>query len=102
VNVTFNPSVAGAITGALTFNDGTATSPQLVTLSGTGVIPLSFNPTSLNLGTVAVGHTASKTVTVTNNESTAISLSSSASADFSITGGTCGSSLGRAPVAPSR
>lgn len=94
VNVTFKPSVAGAVTGALTFTDGAATSPQLVTLTGTGVTPLSFNPTSLNLGTVAVGHTASKTVTVTNNESTAISLSPVASADFSITGGSCGSSLG--------
>ena len=94
VNVTFNPSIAGAVTGALTFNDGAATSPQLVTLTGKGTTPLSLSPASLNLGTVAVGHSASKTVTVTNNESTAISLSSTASADFSITGGTCGTSLG--------
>jgi hypothetical protein len=94
VNVTFNPSIAGAVTGALTFNDGAATSPQLVTLTGKGVTPLSFSPASLNLGTVDVGHTSSKTVTVTNNETTAISLSPAASTDYSVTGGTCGASLG--------
>ncbi len=94
VNVSFTPHIAGAVAGALTFNDGTATSPQLVTLTGTGVVPLSFNPATLNLGTVDVAHTSSKTVTVTNNETTTISLSPSASANYSVTGGTCGSSLG--------
>ncbi len=44
INVTFSPRVAGAVTGALTFTDNAVTSPQLVTLTGTGVTPLSFNP----------------------------------------------------------
>ena len=96
VNVTFSPSVTGAIAGALTFIDNAGTSPQLVALTGTGVTPLSFNPASLSLGSVAVGKTSSKTVTVTNNQPTTISLSSTASADYSITGGTCGSSLAAA------
>jgi hypothetical protein len=96
INVTFSPRVAGAVTGALTFTDNAVTSPQLVTLTGTGVTPLSFNPTSLSIGSVAVGHTKSKTVTVTNNQSTTISLSSAASADYSITGGTCTTSLAAA------
>jgi len=93
VNVTFSPTIAGAVTGAMTFTDGASTSPQLVTLTGTGVIPLGFKPASLAMGSVAVGHTFSKSVTVTNNEATAISLSPSTSADYSVTGGTCGSSL---------
>jgi len=93
VNVTFSPSVAGAIAGAITFNDGVTTSPQLVALSGTGVTPLKFKPTSLSFGSVAVGHTSAKSVTVTNNEAAAISLSPAASADYSVTGGTCGASL---------
>ena len=93
VNVTFNPSVAAAITGALTFTDGATTSPQLVKLTGTGVVPLTFSPTSLTLPSVAVGQTSSATVTVTNKQTTAISLNPSTSADYSVTGGTCGTSL---------
>jgi len=96
VNVTFSPRIAGADTGALTFTDNAPTSPQVVTLTGTGVTPLSFKPATLALGSVAVGHTSSKTVTVTNNQSSAISLSHTTSADYSVTGGTCGSSLAAA------
>lgn len=96
VNVTFNPSVAAAITGALTFNDGASTSPQLVKLTGTGVIPLKFSATSLTLPSTAVGQTSSASVTVTNEQTTAITLSPAASADFSVTGGTCGASLSAA------
>ena len=93
VNVTFSPSFTGAVSGAVTFSDGVSTSPQLVALGGTGVTPLSFKPTSLSFGKVAVGHNSAKTVTVTNNEGSAISLSPTASADYAVTGGTCGASL---------
>jgi hypothetical protein len=96
VNVTFNPSATGAITGALTFTDGATTSPQLVKLTGTGIAPLTFSPTSLTFSSTVVGQTSSATVTATNKQATAISLSSTASADYSITGGTCGTSLGAA------
>jgi hypothetical protein len=96
VNVTFNPSVVGAITGVLTFNDGAATSPQLVKMTGTGVIPLVFSPTSLTFPSTAVGQTSAATVTVTNKQTTTISLSPSASADYSVTAGTCGTSLAAA------
>jgi hypothetical protein len=39
VGVTFSPTGVGAVTGALTFTDSAATSPQVVTLSGTGRAP---------------------------------------------------------------
>ncbi len=93
VNVTFNPSSLGAITGALTFTDNAATSPQLVKLTGTGIIPLTFSPTSLTFSSTAVGQTSSKSVTVTNKQATTISLNPVVSSVYSITGGTCGSSL---------
>ncbi len=96
VTVTFNPTVAAAITGAITFNDGATTSPQLVKLTGTGVVPLTFSPTSLTLPSTAAGQTSSATVTLTNKQTTAISLSPNTSADYSVTGGTCGASLGAA------
>ncbi len=93
VHVTFNPTVASAITGAVTFTDGAATSPQLVKLTGTGIAPLTLNPTSLTLPSTAVGQTSSATVTVTNKQTTAINLNPVASAGYSVTGGTCASSL---------
>jgi hypothetical protein len=96
INVTFNPTISGAVTGALTFTDGAATSPQLVKLTGTGVVPLVVSPTSLTFPSTAAGQTSSATVTLTNKQSTAITLSLAASADYSVTGGTCGSSLGAA------
>jgi hypothetical protein len=36
VSVTFSPTATGAVTGTLTFTDSAATSPQTVSLSGTG------------------------------------------------------------------
>jgi hypothetical protein len=36
VSVVFAPTAKGAATGALTITDSAATSPQTVTLSGTG------------------------------------------------------------------
>jgi hypothetical protein len=36
VGVTFSPTAAGAVTGALTFTDSALTSPQTMTLTGTG------------------------------------------------------------------
>jgi hypothetical protein len=36
VGVTFSPAVVGPVSGTLTFTDAAATSPQLVTLSGSG------------------------------------------------------------------
>ena len=93
VNVTFNPTLAGAITGALTFNDGATTSPQVVKMTGTGVVPLTFSPTSLTLPAAAVGATSTASVTVANKQTTAISLSPITTPYYSVTGGTCTSSL---------
>jgi centrosomal CEP192-like protein/WD40 repeat protein/ASPM-SPD-2-Hydin domain-containing protein len=96
ITVTFTPTVAGAITGEITLEDNAANSPQLVGLTGTGVYPLSFTPTSLNFGLVAVGNTSAvKTVTLTNNRSASISLSFSASGNFAVMGSgtTCAANL---------
>src|SRR5208283_3678303 len=93
VNVTFSPTIVSAITGALTFTDSASTSPQLVKLTGTGLIPLTFSPTSLTFPSTAAGQTSSASVTVTNKQASTIDLSPTASADYSITGGTCGTTL---------
>jgi hypothetical protein len=96
VNVTFTPAVGGTITGSLAISDSAPDSPQTVALGGNGLLPLSFNPTTLAFGTVAVGNTStSKTVTLTNNEPSTLSFSFAASGNYAVsaTGTTCGSSL---------
>ena len=96
VNITFNPSTAGAQTGSLAVNDSAPDSPQTVALSGTGNLPLSISPASLSFGTVTVGHTsAAKTVTLTNNESSSLNLSFNTVGNYAINSPatTCGSSL---------
>jgi len=45
-----------------------ANSPQIVSLTGTGEAPITFAPTTLAFGTVAVGNSSTKTLTITNNQ----------------------------------
>jgi hypothetical protein len=96
VDVTFTPSIAGSLTGSLAVSDSAPDSPQTVALSGTGDLPLTISAASLSFGSETVGHTsASKTTTLTNNQSTSLSFSFSASGDYAISssGTTCGASL---------
>ena len=93
INVSFAPRAVASITGALTIVDSASTSPQIVKMTGTAVAPLTFSPTGLTLPSVAVGSTSSATVTVTNKQNSAISLTPTPTADYTVTGGTCASSL---------
>jgi outer membrane protein assembly factor BamB len=97
--VVFTPSTESAEIGTLSIavaedpNGG----PPAVSLAGTGVTPLKVTPATISFGTVKVGKSLTKTVTVTNNGGAAVSLSESISgtnfADFAVTGGTCGAPL---------
>jgi hypothetical protein len=96
VSVTFSPTVTGAASGKLTFTDDAANSPQAVSLTGTGITPVTLAPaTTLGLGTVAVGDTtAAKTVTLTNHENKQLNFSSIlASVGFSVASNTCGANI---------
>jgi astacin (peptidase family M12A)/centrosomal CEP192-like protein len=95
-NITFTPSVGGALTGSLAISDGAPDSPQTVSLTGTGNLPLTISPATLAFGTVPVGTTsATKTVTLTNNQTSTLSFFFTASGNYAISssGTTCGSSL---------
>jgi len=98
VSVTFTPTLIGVRHGTLTFTDNAPTSPQTVTLSGTGT-QISLSPVSLNFGTVAVGTTsAAKSVIVTNVGTTpvtftAISVAGTNPGDYQISANTCSTSL---------
>ena len=96
VHVSFAPAVSGALLGSLILTDSAPDSPHTVALSGTADLPLTFGPTKLAFGTQTVGTTsAAKIVTLTNNSSTALSLTSTPSGNYAIasTGTTCSTSL---------
>jgi hypothetical protein len=96
VRVHFDPSIPGALTGSLAISDSAPDSPQTVTLSGAGILPLGISPTTLSFGTAAVGSSSiPKTATLTNNESTTLSFSFSASGNYSTnsSGTSCGAGL---------
>ena len=96
-SVQFVPSVPGAYTGEITITDNANGSPQLLNLTGTGVTAISFSPASLSFGTVTVGMTSGpQIVKLTNNLTTSLTVSFSASGDYTATAGglhPCTSSL---------
>jgi sugar lactone lactonase YvrE len=94
VILTFNPVTLGAASvAALTITDNAPSSPQTVSLSGTGIAPVTLSASSLNFGPVTVNTTsATQTVTLTNNQAVALHFSSIAvAAPYAIvsTGTTC-------------
>jgi uncharacterized repeat protein (TIGR03803 family) len=55
-SVTFTPTALGLQTGTLSFTDNAGSSPQTVTLSGTGVEPATLTPTRATYAKQMVGH----------------------------------------------
>lgn len=78
VSVTFTPTAAGTRTGTVSFSDNAAQSPQIVSLSGSGVTAgqLVDSPSSIAFGNVTIGQIASQTVTITNTSGQKISVTS--------------------------
>jgi len=95
ITVTLTPSGTGSRTATLTVTHSAPTSPQTVSLSGTGVQPVTLSASSLGFGAVLEGNTsAAKLVTLTNHEKTALSFTSIATTgDFAIASNTCGTSV---------
>lgn len=79
VNVTFNPTETGPLTGSLTITDTDVTSPQVVALKGFGgevTLGNALYP-GRDLGTVLLGSTSpQQPVTLTNNGSSKVSIAS--------------------------
>jgi hypothetical protein len=97
ITVKFKPSTLNTRTGSITVTDNATTSPQTVSLSGTGTY-IQLSPTLLNFGTVTVGTSSSpQAITLTNTDSVAVgiqgvSFTGVAKGDYSQTN-TCGSSM---------
>jgi hypothetical protein len=95
ISVTFTPNASGAFTATLNITDSASNSPQSVSLSGTGIVPVTLSTSSLSFGNVLVGSSSTApAVTLTNHQS--VSLTNIA---ITVTGAafsqvnTCGSSI---------
>jgi hypothetical protein len=80
ISVTFTPAVVATINGTVTITDSDPSSPQTVSLTGTGIAPpiASLSTHSLQFGSVEVGSSsASQTVTVTNTGQSTLTFSGS-------------------------
>jgi 6-phosphogluconolactonase (cycloisomerase 2 family) len=92
ISVAFAPTAAGTIAGTITVVDAATTSPQVASLTGTAVVPLTFSPASLLFtGQVGVGGVP-QNATLTNNTGSAIAITNVAvSGDFTQTNNCAGS-----------
>jgi len=95
--VAFTPNAAGPHTASLMLNDNAATSPQQVTLNGNGIVGLTVTKSTLVFGSVKFGLRQERALGVVNHQTQPVTLSENFSgtnaADFSITGGTCTTTL---------
>src|SRR2546425_1231536 len=109
VNLTFTPTAASARTTTVTITDDAASSPQSVSLAGTGIVPaVTLAPTNLAFGTQRLSTTSpAQTVTLTNSGTATLSITSIALAgsnpgDFAVAGsGVAPCPLAGGPVAAS-
>jgi hypothetical protein len=77
LSVTFTPSTVGTRAGLIQSSDSGTSSPQLVSLSGTGLGAVaSFLPSTVGFAGVPVGTTATSAVALTNQGNIALSISS--------------------------
>ena len=98
INVTFTPTAAGARAASVVITDSDPTSPQKVTLKGTGTF-IKFSKPDLIFGNQAVGTTSSpKLVSVTNTNTTPLTINS-----ITLTGANPGdyAQTHNCPIAPS-
>ena len=100
MGLAFTPNNVGAHNATLTLTDNTTTSPQHVTLTGTGIAGLSTTSSQLTYGSVTFGTKSLKSFYVTNHQTQSVTLSESFSGpnstDFSRSGGTCTTTLAAA------
>ncbi len=86
ITVTFSPTVTGSMPGAITVSDTAVGSPHVVSLSGSGQLPMSLSA-NLTFAATNVGSTApSQNMTLTNNQSQTVTFTSSTSGDYSAVG----------------
>ena len=75
LTVTFAPTAAGSVTGAVTLTSDATNNPFTIALSGTGAqAGLSVSPATFNFGSVVDGQTKSQSFTLTNTGSATLTI----------------------------
>ncbi len=86
ITVVFDPVTTGSVPGTITVNDDATGAPHIVTLTGTGQLPVTFSA-NLTFPAVSVGSSsAAQTLTMSNNLNQTLSFSYSTSGNFSAVG----------------
>jgi outer membrane protein assembly factor BamB len=97
ITVGFTPNAVGARSATLTLSDNAGTGSQSVALSGTGIADVTITKTVLTWGETKFRILYKGAFAVVNHQNTPVTLGESFSgpnaADFSVVGGTCGSTL---------
>ena len=95
ISVAFTPTQLGPSTGTLTIADNAPNSPQIVALSGSGVLPVTLTPASATYPKRTVGTTSpAKTFTLTNYQTVTLdNIAIGATGDFAVSATTCTASL---------
>ena len=66
ISLSLNPTAVGSQNATLTINDNSPSTPHTVAITGTGIQPVAFSPTSLSFGSVFIGANKLLPVTVKN------------------------------------
>ena len=97
LQVRFAPTASGSRTAQIQLVDDAPTSPQFVSLSGTGVAAsLSVSPASLSYNNIGVGGSSTKSVNITNTGTSNLvitSLTISGSTTFTVANHTCAAAI---------
>jgi hypothetical protein len=98
ISITFTPTAASAQTGNVVIVDSASTSPQTITLTGTGIPAIALTPASHGFGSVGEGTSSATSVfTVKNSATSAVPLTISVGSPFAqatpTTGTACGASV---------
>ena len=86
ITVSFTPVVTGAMAGTITINDSSSGSPQIVTLTGNGLVAVTMSANIAFPATEVGTSSKSETMTLTNNQSQALSFTFATSGDYSAVG----------------
>ena len=76
VKITFTPGGTGPRSSTLTITSNALSSPDSVPLSGTGIDPKLSGPASTDFGSLLIGHSTTKTITISSTGTTALSVQS--------------------------
>src|ERR1017187_8216785 len=92
--VTFSPTATQYSSSSITVSDSASNSPQTIALTGNGVAPVNFTPKTIAFPNQPIKSTSAATVvTVTNNQTTALSVGSIATTAPFAAANNCGTSL---------